>query len=56
LKDLRGEEKVKEKQELERVAEGGEGYIEVLLDAGDVVARLEARLRQIWNIFRRLVR
>ena len=47
LKDLRGDEKVKEEQELERVAEGGEGYIEVLLDAGDVVARLEARIRQI---------
>ena len=38
LKDLGGDEKVKEEQELERVAEGGEGYIEVLLDAGDVVA------------------
>ena len=39
LKDLRGDEKVKEEKELERVAEGRKGYI---LDAGDVVAQLMA--------------
>ena len=43
LKDLRSNEKVKEKKELEQ----GKDYFEVLLDAGDVVAQLEAQLRQI---------
>ena len=47
LRDVKGEEKVKEEKEFERVADGKDGYIEALLDAGDVVARLEARLRQI---------
>ena len=47
LRDVKGEEKVKEEKEFERAADGKDGYIEALLDAGDVVARLEARLRQI---------
>ena len=47
LRDVKDEEKVKEEKEFERAADSKDGYIEALLDAGDVVARLEARLRQI---------
>ena len=47
LKDLKGEEKVKEEKEHQKLAEGSEGCIEVLLDTNEVVARLQTRLRVI---------
>ena len=47
LKDLKGEEKVKEEKEHQKVSEGSDGYIEVLLDTNEVVARLQTRLKVI---------
>jgi len=48
LKDLKGEEKeVKEEKELQKMVDGNEGYVELLLDAGESVARLETRLKRI---------
>ena len=39
---LKGDEKVEvEEKEYHQVADGGEGYIELLLDAGETVACLQ---------------
>ena len=48
--DLKTEEKVKEKKEYQRVAEGSEGYIEILMEANKLVAHLETRLKVIARI------
>ena len=50
LKDLKDEEKGKEEKEYPRVAEGNEGYIEALMEANELVARLETRLKVITRI------
>ena len=47
LKDLRGEEKTKEEKEYERFSEGSEGFVEVMLDAGEMGTRLQSKLRSI---------
>ena len=47
LKDMKGEEKSKEEAEYQRFSEGEESFVETLLDAGDVVARLQSRLKVI---------
>ena len=47
LKDLKGDERSKEEKEYQRVAEGSEGYVEMLMDANEVVARLQGRLKLI---------
>ena len=47
LQDLEGEAKVTEEQEHSRVAEGDEGYIEVLLNAGECISCMRARLKCI---------
>ena len=47
LKGLKGEEKTAEEKEHTRVGEGTEGYIEVLLNAGELVSRLKSRLKRI---------
>ena len=44
---MKTEEKVKEEKEYQRVAEGSEGYIEILMEANELVARLETRLKVI---------
>ena len=40
-------ERIEEEEEHRKVTKGGEGFIEVLLDAGEMIARLEARLKMI---------
>ena len=50
LKDLKTEEKVKEEKEYQRVAEGSEGYIEILMEANELFARLATRLKVIARI------
>ena len=47
LKDLKGEGKAAEEKEHSRAANGTEGYVEILLNAGELVARLWARLARI---------
>ena len=47
LKDLKNEDWSKEEKEYQRVAEGSEGYIEILMDANEMVARLQSRLKLI---------
>ena len=47
---MKTEEKVKEEKEYQRVAEGSEGYIEILMEANELVARLETRLKVIVRI------
>ena len=47
LKDLKTEDRSKEEKEYQRVAEGSEGYIEILMDANEMVARLQSRLKLI---------
>ena len=47
LKDLSGEEKAAEEKEYNRVAGGNEGFVEMMLNSNEAVARLRARLRQI---------
>ena len=47
LKDLKGEEKTAEEREHGRVGEGTEGYIEVLLNAGELISSLKSRLKRI---------
>ena len=47
MQDLKGEAKVTEEQEHSRVAEGDEGYVEVLLNAGECIGRMRARLKRI---------
>ena len=47
---MKTEEKVKEEKEYERVAEGSEGYIEILKEANELVAHLETRLKVIARI------
>ena len=47
LKDLKSEERNKEEKEYQRVADGSEGYIEVMMDANEMVVRLQGRLKLI---------
>ena len=47
LQDLKGEAKVTEEQEHSHVAEGDEGYVEVLLNAGECIGHMRARLKRI---------
>ena len=49
---MKTEEKVKEEKEYQRVAEGSEGYtdIEILMEANELVSRLETRLKVITGI------
>ena len=47
LKDLKTEDRSKEEKEYQRVAKGSEGYIEILMDANEMVARLQSRLKLI---------
>ena len=47
---MKTEEKVKEEKEYQRVVEGSEGYIEILMEANELVARLETRLKVIPRI------
>ena len=47
LKDLKNEDRSKEEKEHQCVAEGSEGYIEILMDANEMVARLQSRLKLI---------
>ena len=47
LKEVKGERKVTEEQEHARAAEGPEGYVEALIAAGEVIARLKGRLKRI---------
>ena len=50
LKDLKTEEKVKDEKEYQRVAEGSEGHIEILMEANELIDRLETRLQVIARI------
>ena len=47
LRDLKGEAKVTEEQEHNRVAEGDEGYVEVLLNAGECIGHMRVRMKRI---------
>ena len=47
LKDLKGEEKTKEDKKLHELADSCEGYVELVLDAGETVVRLQTRLKVI---------
>ena len=47
---MKTEEKVKEEKEYQRVVEGSEGYIEILMEANELVACLETRLKVIARI------
>ena len=47
---MKTEEKVKEEKEYQRVVEGSEGYIEILMEVNKLVARLETRLKVIARI------
>ena len=47
LKETKGDAKVTEEREYIRVAEGEEGFIEVMLIANEVMARLKARVTLI---------
>ena len=50
LKDLKTEEKVKEKKEYQQVAERSEGYTEILMEVNKVIIRLETCLKVIARI------
>ena len=47
LKEAKGEAKATEEREYTRIAEGEEGFIEVMLVANDTLARLKARITLI---------
>ena len=48
---LQGDQKkLKEEKEYQRVAEGSEGYVEILMEANKLNARLETRLKVIARI------
>ena len=47
LKEMDGDERTKEEVEYQKVTEGSEGFIDVLLNAGEIIACLEARLKII---------
>ena len=47
LKDLKNEDRSKKEKEHQRVAEGSEGYIEILMDTNEMVARLQSWLKLI---------
>ena len=47
---MKTEEKVNREKEYQRVAEGSEGYNEILMEANELVARLEIRLKVIARI------
>ena len=47
---MKTEEKVNREKEYQRVAEGSEGYNEILMEANELVARLESRLKVIARI------
>ena len=42
-----GDERTKDEVEYQKVTEGSEGFIDVLLNAGEMIAGLEARLKII---------
>ena len=44
---MKSEERNKEEKEFQRVADGSEGYIEVMMDANEMVVRLQGRLKLI---------
>lgn len=47
LKDMKGEGKQVEEKEHSQAADGVEGYIEVLINAGELMDPLKGRLKQI---------
>ena len=47
---MKTEEKVKEEKEYQQVAEGSEGYIEILMEANNLVSHLETHLKVIARI------
>ena len=47
LRDLKSKERSKEEKEYQRVADGSEGYIEILMDTNEMVVRLQGRLKSI---------
>ena len=47
LRNLKGETNVTEEEEQSRAADGKEGYVELLLDSGECIGRLKARLKRI---------
>ena len=47
LKDLKGDERIKEEKELQKMADGSDGYVELILDAGEHVARLQTKSKII---------
>ena len=47
---MKTEEKVKEGKKYQRVAEGSEGYVEILMEVNELVAHLETRLKVIARI------
>ena len=47
LKDLKSEERSKEEKEYQRVADGSEGYIEILMNTNEMVVCLQGRLKLI---------
>ena len=47
---MKTEEKVNREKEYQRVAQGSEGYDEILMEANELVARLETRLKVIARI------
>jgi len=51
VKETQGETKTAEEKEHERVAEGPEGYVEVLLNASETVVRLKSRFKRIVRKF-----
>jgi len=48
---VKGEKKTAEEKEHERVVEGPEGYVEVLLNASETVVRLKSRFKRIVRKF-----
>ena len=47
LQSLKGEAKVTEEEEQSRAADGREGYVDILLNSGECIGRLKARLKRI---------
>ena len=47
LKETKGDVKVTEERKYARMAEGEEGFIEIMLMANDVLARLKAKITLI---------
>ena len=47
---MKTKEKIKEEKEYQQVSEGSKGYIEILMEVNELVARLETRLKIIARI------